>query len=71
MSFERIHKLVTFGLVVLGLMPLSLSGEIPLPIVVAAYGAVMGAWFYQAPIERTEAHSKAWTLGTILAFVAL
>lgn len=71
MTFEMAHKLVTFGLVILGLLPLALSGEIPLPVVIATYGAVFAAWFYEAPIERVEAHSRAWTVGTIAALVAL
>ena len=71
MTFEMSHKLVTFGLVLLGLLPLALSGELPLPVVVATYGSVFAAWFYEAPIERIEAHSKAWTAGTLAALVAL
>ena len=71
MTFEMSHKLVTFGLVILGLLPLALSGEIPLPVVVTTYGAVFAAWFYEAPIERIEEHSKAWTLGTLLALMGL
>ena len=71
MTFEMSHKLVTFGLVLLGLLPLALSGEIPLPVVVATYGAVFAAWFYEAPLERIEAHSRAWTAGTIAALIGL
>jgi hypothetical protein len=71
MTFEMAHKLVTFGLVILGLLPLALSGEIPLPVVIVAYGAVFSAWFYQAPIERIEAHSRGWTVGTVAALIGL
>ncbi|MGM0578183.1 MAG: transglutaminase TgpA family protein [Myxococcota bacterium] len=71
MTFDVLHKLVLYATVALGLMPLATSGEIPLPAVVGAYGAMIASWFYDPPRRRVEAHSRWWTLATLAAMVAL
>lgn len=65
MTFERVHKAVVYGLVVVGLLPLVLSGEVPVPIIAVVYLATAVSWFYEVPRQRVEAHTRAWTGVTI------
>lgn len=71
MRFERVHRAVIYGLVVIGLLPLALSGEVPLPIVVAAYGAVIASSFSNVPRERQARRARRWNLITVASLLAV
>ena len=71
MTFEQLHKGVLFCAVILGLLPLATSGELPLPVVAAAYGAIVAAWFYDAPLERVATHTRWWNVATVSALSLL
>ncbi len=71
MTFEALHKWVLYGVVVLGLLPIGTSGEVPLPFIVATFGATIASWFYEPPRQRIEARTRWWNLATVGAFLAL
>jgi hypothetical protein len=66
-TFERLHKLVLYATVVVGLLPLATSGELPLPFVLAAFAGVVISWVRDAPLERVAAAERYWTVATIAA----
>ncbi len=71
MSFERLQKWITYGVVVFGLLPLALSGEIPPPVLVLSFGAVLASWFYTPPRQRGPTSVRAWNFVTVAAFAVL
>ncbi|MCB9786475.1 MAG: DUF3488 domain-containing protein [Deltaproteobacteria bacterium] len=71
MSFERLHKLVVYATVVVGLLPLASSGELPMAWVVATYAAVVLSWVRDVPLERVAATERFWTVVTVVALVVL
>ena len=71
MTFERTRKWVTYGLIMVGLLPLALSGEIPPPAVLATYGGIIWSYFHPVPARRIDAHAGWWTAVTVVALGVL
>ena len=71
MTFEALHKWVLYAVVVLGLAPIGLSGEVPLPFLVGTFGGVLASWFYDPPRQRLEARTRWWNLATVATFLVL
>lgn len=71
MTFERLHKLVLYATVVVGLLPLATSGELPVPFVIATFAGVVVSWLRNTPLERVEATERLWTIVTVVALLVL
>lgn len=71
MTFERLHKLVLYATVVVGLLPLATSGELPAPFVIATFAGIVVNWLRDTPLERVEATERVWTIATVLALLVL
>lgn len=71
MTFEALHKWVLYATVVLALLPMATSGELSAPLLVLAYGAIVASWFFDAPLQRVDAHTRWWNLGTVAALAVL
>ena len=67
MSFERTHKVIVYLLVIVGLIPLATSGEVPFAAIALTFIAVFHSWFRSAPLSRTQPRSRSWTVGTFMA----
>jgi len=66
-NFERTYKVVVYLLVLVGLVPLSTSGEIPFPALALTFIAVMHSWFRSLPMSRARNRSRGWTIATFAA----
>lgn len=71
MTFEALHKVVLYATVLFGLLPIALSGEIPIAFIVAAYGGVAASWFYEAPRRRVDSQVRWWNLAIVGSFAVL
>lgn len=70
MSFSRLHKLVTYALAGLGLLSLSLGGELsPLALGVIAVGTLL-SWWAEGPRIEDPRWQRGWNV-VLLAFLAL
>lgn len=67
MSFERTYKVIVYLLVVVGMVPLTMSGDVPFPAIIATFIAVAHSWFRDIPLSGAHQRSRAWTIGTFVA----
>ncbi|MEZ4268998.1 MAG: DUF3488 and transglutaminase-like domain-containing protein [Myxococcota bacterium] len=71
MTFERLHKLVLYATVTVGLLPLATSGELPIPFVIATFAGIIVSWMRDTPLERIAASERFWTVLTVVALLIL
>ena len=64
MTFERLHQLVTYSMMLCGFLSIALSGELPTWIIWMGSIGIAITWFYQAP--KTE-KTPLWWFAILLA----
>lgn len=70
MSFARLHKIVTYALAILGLLSLSLGGELSIvSLFVIALGALL-SWWVEGPRIEDPRWQRGWNV-VLLALLAL
>ncbi len=70
MSFAMLHKLVAYLIAGLGLIGLSLGGELSTPVLVVGVLAFFGSYFAEGDFVRSERYSNAWT-GAVVVLLML
>ena len=71
MPFQRIQKVVSFGLVLVGLLLLVFSGELSLPVQAIAFGALGIGWWRFGPRDRSRGATFVWNATLVLLFLLL
>ena len=67
MNFEFLHQVITYVLIGIGMLSISLSGELPSWITWMAVAGISFTWFVKAPpMEKTP----LWWFGILLAIFA-
>lgn len=69
MIFARLHKRVTYGLVIAGLLPISLSGEIPLLVLAAVWVAILVSYAREIPRERSDVKRRSLAAAVVATLV--
>jgi len=66
MSFANLHKWVAYLIAGLGLVGLSLGGELSTPVLWGLAIAYVTSYFAEGPLIRSERYSNAWTGAVVL-----
>ena len=66
MSFERLHKWVSYGLSGLGLFALSIGPELELPAELLIFAAWIASWFAEGARIRDPRWTRGWTIGVVV-----
>jgi transglutaminase-like putative cysteine protease len=69
MSFAMLHKLVAYLIAGLGLIGLSLGGELSTPVLIVGALAFVGSYFAEGDFVRSDRYSSAWTGAVVLLLV--
>lgn len=64
-----LHKLVAYLIAGLGLVGLSLGGELSTPVLAIGVLAFVGSYFAEGELVRSERYSNAWTAAVVLLLV--
>jgi protein-glutamine gamma-glutamyltransferase len=74
MIFDVLHKRVIYAVVIMGLLPITLSGEIPLPYLFGIWVAILFSYVRQVPMHREEKQRRMWTsvlLGALVICITM